>query len=170
MNTTSCIVLNADYTFLNMVDWKRAICLVVKGKAEAISYSDRIIKNAEETCIMKVPAVLKLVKLIRHLYRNRVPFSKKNIFIRDNHTCVYCGHKDGLTIDHIIPTSRGGKSTFENCVAACRGCNHKKGSKTPSEAHMFMKKQPYAPTISEFIALRMRKLGITDLLKELGVF
>ena len=77
MNTTSCIVLNADYTFLNMVSWKRAICLVVKGKAEAVSYSERVVKNSEETCVMKVPAVLKLIKLIRHLYRNKVPFSKK---------------------------------------------------------------------------------------------
>ena len=168
--TISCIVLNADYTFLNVVNWKRAICLVVKGKAEALKYSDRIIRNAERTSVIRVPAVLKLVKLIRHLYRNRVPFSKKNIFVRDDHTCVYCGEKEGLTIDHIIPVSRGGKSTFENCVAACRSCNHKKGSKTPSEANMFMKKRPYAPTISEFIRLRMNKLGITDLLNDLGVF
>jgi len=167
--TTNCIVLNADYTFLNVVNWKRAICLMVKGKAEAISYSERVIRNAEDTHIMKVPAVLKLVKLIRHLYRNKVPFSKKNIFVRDNFTCMYCGSKDGLTIDHVIPTSRGGKSTFENCVSACRQCNHKKGSRTPSEAHMFIKKQPYAPTISEFIRLRMKKLGIADLLKEVGV-
>jgi 5-methylcytosine-specific restriction endonuclease McrA len=168
--TTSCILLNADYTFLNVVHWKRAICLLVKGKAEALSYSDHVVRNAEETHIMKIPSVLKLVKLIRYLYRNKVPFSKKNIFIRDGYTCVYCDSKDGLTIDHIIPVSRGGKSTFENCVAACRTCNHKKGNKTPSEANMYMKKQPYAPTISEFIYLRMKKMGITDLLKDLGVF
>ena len=168
--SATCIILNADYTFLNVVSWKRAICLMVKGKAEALKYSERIIKNAEETCIMQIPSVLKLVKLIRHLYRNRVPFSKKNIFVRDEHACVYCGNKEALTVDHIIPTSRGGKSTFENCVTACRECNHKKGNKTPSEAHMFMRKQPYAPTISEFISMRMTKLNIADMLKELGVF
>ena len=168
--TTSCILLNADYTFLNVVNWKRAICLVINGKAEALKYSDRIVKNVEDTHSMQIPAVLKLVKLIRHLYRNRVPFSKKNIFVRDKYECVYYNGKDTLTIDHIIPSSRGGKSTFENCVTACRSCNHRKGNKTPSEVNMYMKKQPYAPTISEFIRLRMTKLGIGDLLKDLGLF
>jgi len=166
----SCIVLNTDYTFLNTVDWKRAVCLVVKGKVEVLKYAEEVISNAEKTIVMKIPLIIKLLKAIRALYKNKVPFSKKNVMVRDNNMCVYCGSNDRLTIDHIIPSSRGGKSTFENCVSACFECNSKKGDKTPSEAHMYLKKQPTSPTISEFIRLRMNKSGIIDVLKELGIY
>ena len=167
---TSCIVLNADYTFLNTINWKRAICLVIKGKVEVLKYTDKMITNAEKTIEMKIPAVIKLIKIIRSLYRNRVPFSKRNVMVRDGFACVYCGDENALTIDHVLPVSRGGKSQFENCVAACKECNSIKGDRTPSEAKMYLKKQPHAPTISEFINMRMEKLGIMDLLRDLGVY
>ncbi|MBW1698413.1 MAG: HNH endonuclease [Deltaproteobacteria bacterium] len=164
-----CVLLNADYSFLNIVDWRRAICLMIKNKVEVVSYSDRIVKGAEGL-VMKVPAVIKLIKFIRAIYRTKVNFSKRNILIRDGFRCVYCGKstKD-LTLDHIIPRSRGGKSTFENCVACCKACNHKKGGKTPSESNMFFKIKPYHPTISEFFRLRLRNLGIDDLLAQIGL-
>lgn len=164
-----CIILNGDYTYLNSVSWKRAIRLVIKGKTEVLKYSDRVLKCVDGS-IMKIPAVMKLMKVIRLIYKHKVPYSKKNIHIRDNHTCVYCGTNAELTIDHVIPISRGGKTSFENCVAACRTCNHKKGSRTPREANMFLKSKPYAPTISEFFRIRMKQLGIEAYLKELGVF
>lgn len=167
---TNCIVLNADYTFLNTVNWQRALCLVIKGKVEVLKYTDRVITNAGNTIKIKIPEVIKLIKLIRSLYRNRVPFSKKNVMVRDNFECIYCGATEGLTIDHILPASRGGKSSFENCVTACSECNAKKSDKTPSEARMFLRKQPYSPTISEFIRMRMDKFKINDLLKDLGVY
>jgi len=144
--------------------------LIVKEKVEVLKYTDKTIFNAEKTFTMKIPAVIKLIKAIRSLYRNRVPFSKRNVMVRDGFVCAYCGSNDSLTIDHVLPASRGGKSTFENCVTACKKCNSKKGNSTPSEVHMFLKKKPYAPTISEFIKIRMEKLGIMDLLKELGVY
>jgi len=164
------IVLNTDYTFLNTVSWRRAVCLMVKGKVEVLKYTDRVVSNAERTVQMKIPAVIKLIKIIRSLYRNRVPFSKRNVMVRDGFACAYCGSTIALTIEHILPVSRGGKSTFENCVAACTKCNSRKGNRTPSEAKMYLKKQPYAPTIAEFIKMRMEKLGIMDLLRELGVY
>lgn len=166
----SCVVLNADYTFLNTVSWQRALCLVIKGKVEVLKYTDKVISNINNSFVMKIPAVIKLVKLIRSLYRNRVPFSKKNVMVRDGYECVYCGATERLTIDHILPASRGGKSTFENCVTACGECNAKKGDKTPSEARMFLKRQPHAPTISEFIKMRIEKFGIVELLKDLGIY
>jgi len=166
----NCIVLNTDYTFLNVVSWRRAVCLIVKKKVEVLKYTDKTISNAEKTITMKIPAVIKLIKAIRALYRNKVPFSKRNVMVRDNFTCVYCGSKESLTIDHVLPVSRGGKSNFENCVTACKKCNSTKGNHTPSEVHMFLRKKPYAPTISEFIRMRMEKLGINDLLKDLGVY
>lgn len=90
--------------------------------------------------------------------------------VRDRYLCVYCKSNRDLTIDHVIPASRGGKNSFENCVTACRTCNNKKGNRTPREAKMFLKKQPYAPTISEFFRIKMDQLGMHKLLKELGVY
>ena len=166
-----CIVLNGDYTFLNVINWKRAICLIVKGKVEVLKYSKKILKNCDGSVIMKMPLVIRLIKLIRTIYRNKVPFSKKNVFVRDGMTCVYCGIKTSrLTIDHVIPASRGGPTDFDNCVAACRPCNNRKGRRTPSEAGMFLVRRPYTPTISEFLRLKMKQLKLDDLLKELGVY
>ena len=104
------------------------------------------------------------------IYKNRVPYTKKNIIIRDDYECCYCGSHKNLTIDHVIPESRGGKTNFENCVAACFPCNNKKNNRTPREANMFMKKKPHAPTISEFFMLKMKNLGLDKYLKELGVY
>ncbi|MEE8432710.1 MAG: HNH endonuclease [Candidatus Desulfatibia sp.] len=165
-----CILLNADYTYLNVVDWKRAMCLMIKGKVQVLKHSARIIRTAEGI-IIKVPAVMKLIKLIRALYVNRVPFSKKNILVRDGFKCAYCGaERQRLTIDHIIPKSKGGKANFENCVSSCKPCNNKKGDRTPREAQMFLKVKAYQPTISEFLRLRVKKLGINDILRDMGIY
>ncbi len=167
---TQCVLLNADYTFLNIVNWKRAMCLMAKGKVQVLKHSERMIGNVEGI-VMRVPAVMKLIKLIRTLYRNRVPFSKKNVFIRDGFKCAYCGSdKEKLTIDHIIPKSRGGETNFENCVSSCRACNNNKGRKTPREANMYPKVKAYQPTISEFLRLKVKKLGINDLLEDFGIY
>jgi len=165
-----CVLLNADYSFLNVVNWKRAMCLITKGKVQVLRHSERLIRTAEGLAV-RVPIVMKLVKLIRTLYINRVPFSKKNILIRDGFKCAYCGSKKGkLTIDHIIPKSRGGKTDFENCVSSCKSCNNKKGNKIPSEANMYLKVKTYQPTIAEFLRLKVKKLGINAVLKDLGVY
>lgn len=165
-----CIVLNGDYTFLNVVNWKRAVNLVFQKKAEVLKYSEKMLHNGEGMEVMKIPLVMRLIKIVRLIYRNKVPFSKRNIMVRDSYTCVYCGDRSQLTIDHVIPASRGGKNTFENCVTACRPCNHRKGRRTPTEAKMFMKKRPYAPTISEFIRMKMKQLKVDKFLEELGVY
>lgn len=163
------VVLNGDYTYLNTISWQKALRLIVKGKATVLKYADRVVRTAENM-IIKIPAVMKLIKIVRTIYRTHVPFSKKNVLIRDNYTCQYCGVNRELTIDHVVPVSRGGKSTFENCVAACKTCNSKKGNKLPKECNMFIKKRPVAPTISEFTRLKAMKAGIFDLLKELGIY
>lgn len=167
----TCVILNADYTFLNVVNWRKAITLLVKGKTEILKYGEKIIRNCDKTTILKIPLVMRLIKIVRTIYRTKVPFSKSNIISRDKHTCQYCGRKfKKLTIDHVRPLSKGGKTCFENCVAACSRCNAKKGNRLPSEAGMFLKKQPHQPTISEFLRIKMESLGIDKLLKELGIF
>lgn len=166
-----CVLLNQDFTFLNLINWKKAVCLVIKEKAEVVKYSDKVIRHGDRGATFRIPSVLVLMKMIRRIYRNRVPLTKKNIMVRDDFKCVYCGDTHNLTIDHIVPVSRGGKTSFENCVAACRKCNNTKGDRTPNECGMgFLGKRPYQPTISEFLFKRMRSLGIHDLLKDLGVY
>jgi 5-methylcytosine-specific restriction endonuclease McrA len=164
------VILNGDYTFLNVVNWKRAICLMIKQKTEVLKFSNRAIRNSEGEIVTYVPLVMRLIKIIRMIYKNKVPFTKKNVFVRDKFKCGYCGSNQNLTVDHIIPTSRGGKNNFDNCITACRPCNNKKDRRTPSEAKMYLSHQPYAPTISEFIRLKMKQLKIDKFLKEIGVY
>uniref|UniRef100_A0A6M3JS80 Putative homing endonuclease n=1 Tax=viral metagenome TaxID=1070528 RepID=A0A6M3JS80_9ZZZZ len=161
------ILLNSDYTFLNVLSWKKAVTLIVKGKVEVLKATDKIIHNMEKTVKIAIPLILRLLKLVRTLYKTKVPFSKANVIARDNFSCVYCGKKRGnFNIDHLVPKSRGGKSTWENCVSSCKKCNSKKSNRLPSEAGMFLKKRPYQPTIHEFLQLKMNKLGIKKILEE----
>lgn len=166
------IVLNLDYQYLNKISWKKAISLIYKGKVEVVKESAKVVKNFENTVKIAIPTVVRLLRLVRSIYRNKVPFSKRTVLIRDEYRCQYCGTetKRHLTLDHIVPKSRGGKTTFENCVGACSKCNSIKNNRTPSEAHMSLLKLPTEPTIMEFILIQMRNEGIMDLLRELGVY
>lgn len=165
------IVLNQDYQFLNKVSWQKAICLIYKGKAEILRHTKKVVRNAERTIEILIPKVLRLLKLVRAIYKQKVPFSRKNVMVRDGFMCQYCGVTGKrLTIDHVIPKSRGGKTVFENCVSACKDCNSRKSNKTPREAKMFFRKQPQAPTIMEFLRLQMQRENIDKFLKELGVY
>ena len=167
-----CIVLNGDYSYLNVISWKRAVCLMLKGKTEVLKWSNKEIKNSEGKVITRIPLVMRLIKIVRMIYRNKVPYSKRNVFVRDGYKCMYCGTtvNNKLTIDHVIPQSKGGKTSFDNCVSSCRSCNLKKGRRTPREAKMFLINQPYTPTIYEFIRLKMKHYKIDEFLKELGVY
>ena len=160
------VLLNADYSFLNVTTWRRAFALTEKGTADVIKYSEEVIHTAGGS-ILKIPAVMKLIKFIRTVYRNRVPFSKKNVMVRDGFRCVYCGTKEGrFTIDHVKPKALGGKSTFENCVCSCKDCNNKKGNKTCRDIEMWPKTKLVAPTISEFLMMKMKTLGIEQLIAD----
>lgn len=161
------VVLNADYSYLNSVSWKRAIRLLVKGKAESLKNSAREIITTGGKKIL-VPALMRLIKIVRNVYRNRVPFSKKNIHIRDGGKCMYCGVTgERLTIDHVIPKSRGGKTSWDNCVASCKKCNAVKADRTPNEARMSLIKRPNQPTINEFLMIKMREIGVDKIIDEL---
>jgi 5-methylcytosine-specific restriction endonuclease McrA len=168
MNAT-CILLNGDYSYLCQIDWKKALCLSFSDKAKVLKYSDRLIQGVGR--VFKVPAVMVLIKVVRSVYRNRVPFTKKNVLVRDRYTCVYCGcRQKPLTIDHVLPVSKGGKTDFDNCVACCKSCNNHKGARTPRQAGMHLNKQPNQPTISEFIRIRLQQSGAYRLLVELGLY
>src|SRR5271157_4204189 len=152
------IVLNAGYEFMGLVSWQRAMLLLFNGKVEVVKDSARIVRTVSRT--FRIPAVIRLIKFIRQIYRREVPFSRKNILIRDAHVCQYCGREfssGDLTIDHIIPKVQGGANEWTNVVACCRSCNIRKGGRTPRQAGMHLVRQPFKPTIMEFINLYLRR-------------
>jgi len=152
------IVLNAGYEFLGLVSWQRAMGLLFTGKVEVVKQSDRVVKTVSRT--FRVPAVIRLIKFIRQIYRREVPFSRKNILVRDGYVCQYCGGDftaSDLTVDHIIPKVQGGDNGWTNVVACCRSCNMRKGGRTPRQAGMQLIRKPFKPTIMEFINLYLRR-------------
>jgi 5-methylcytosine-specific restriction endonuclease McrA len=157
------VLLNADYTPLSVVKLRRAIKLIMKKKAVVVQATGKILENAEKTFSLVVPKVIRLVEYVKALARTAVVFTRRNVFIRDGHTCAYCGCKpEKLTLDHIIPVSRGGRSDFKNCVTACLPCNNRKDDRTPDEAGMKLKIKPKKPSVMEFVIQRMKSLGVTD--------
>ena len=163
----SVIVLNADYTYLHTVSWRRAVNLVLKGKVEVLKYSENMVHGFCRS--LTLPSIVRLVKFVRQVYKNKVPLHRKNIFIRDAFICQYCGKscRKRPTLDHIIPRSRGGFISWQNSVTACTACNQKKGSRTPREANMALNRQPFQPTINEFTQMKVHGLGLENLLADL---
>lgn len=162
------IVLNSDMTILGTTNYKRAIRLVVTGKAEALAESERRIHPS-----MLVPTVIRLVKAIRNLWRTEVPWSKQNVHVRDNFVCQYCSAKvakNKATIDHVIPRAQGGKNRWDNTVCSCYACNNAKEDRTPSQAHMSLIRQPFKPTIMEFLMRKIKAEGLAETLKDLGIY
>lgn len=163
------IVLNADYSFLNTISWQTAISLYFKGKADVVKWTDRVVHSAGDF-EMNVPSVIRLIKMVRQIFKSKVPYAKRNVFIRDNYKCGYCRvdiPERECTVDHIIPRAQGGKSTWENCITSCYKCNNKKEDKTPRQARMPLRMKAYQPTISEFIRIYMKKHGVEEILKDL---
>ncbi|CCQ59515.1 HNH endonuclease family protein [Crocosphaera watsonii WH 0005] len=133
-------MLNASYEPLNITSWRRAVVLLIKGKAEQLENNERLIYTD-----FPLPSVIRLRHYVRVPYKE-IPLTRRNILERDRHTCQYCGYKgDQLTLDHVFPRSRGGGDTWENLVTACVRCNVKKGNRTPKEAQMNLRYQPRRP-------------------------
>ncbi len=148
---SSVLVLNASYEPLNVVSVRRAVVLLLKDKAEIVEAVEAVLRA--ERLALPTPAVIRLVGYVRVPYRMRVPVSRRGVLARDRFVCQYCGATPGrnaLTIDHVVPRSRGGPKRWENLVAACARCNRRKGGRLPDEAGMRLLSQPRAP---RFIAL-----------------
>lgn len=148
------LVLNQNYEPLNVCTLKRAIVLVFNRKAEVLEAGDDLIRSA--TAEFDAPSVIRLYRFIRRP-RVRVKLTRREIFTRDNHTCQYCGAVGGdLTVDHVIPRSRGGEHTWENVVTACRPCNHRKGGKTLQEARLRLMREPVEPSAGRYYVIERR--------------
>jgi 5-methylcytosine-specific restriction endonuclease McrA len=136
------LVINASYEPINICSARRALTLVLKGAAIVEEVSAFTVRTARLT--IPLPSVVRLQKYRRMPQQNRA-VSRKGIVLRDGSTCQYCRTKlppRDLTLDHVIPRSRGGGSTWENLVASCCPCNNRKGDRTPQEAGMPLTKQP----------------------------
>jgi 5-methylcytosine-specific restriction endonuclease McrA len=145
------LVLNQNYEPLNVCSTRRALVLVLGGKAEVLEHARGEWHSLSRS--FRKPSVIRLVYLVRRP-RPMVKLTRREVFIRDHHTCQYCGtHARDLTLDHVIPRSKGGKHTWENLVSACRTCNHRKGGRTMEEAKMRLLHQPYRPIASSYYIL-----------------
>lgn len=156
-NMKRVLLLNATWEPLHFISEMRAIALLVKGRAELINVNGNSLSLWDEfwrspTTAIQVPATLRLLTRITKKWKPP-RFRKKVLFNRDNWECQYC--KSGLnymtiTIDHILPSSRGGGTSWHNCVSACKTCNRKKGCKTPDEAGMRLLSSPKEPETFHF--------------------
>ena len=143
------LVLNNDYRALTVCSVERALLLVFMRKAELVSaLPDRFVRSPSTQ--FPWPSIVRLRGYIRVPYK-RIMISRKNILRRDHFRCQYCGSHDRLTIDHVMPKSRGGRDTWENLVAACTPCNNRKGNRTPDEANMKLIRSPFRPSHVMFI-------------------
>lgn len=148
MTAYRTLLLDTSWRPIRVISWMRAMSLNEMGRViVAETYPDAPIRSAR--CEFDRPAVVVLKNY--HGYRPfRVRFSKTNVYIRDNFTCQYCGKqfpKTKLTIDHVLPRSKGGTNDWINVVAACEPCNHAKGDRTPDQAHMPLLRKPFEPKV-----------------------
>ena len=137
-----CLVINASYEAINVTSARRALTLVFKGAAVVEEISGYTIRTSKIS--IPVPSVVRLMKYRRMPRQNR-SVSRKGILLRDGNCCQYCGARlpaGSLTLDHVVPRSRRGLSTWENLVTCCFTCNNRKGDRTPPEAGMVLARQP----------------------------
>ena len=135
------LVLNASYEPLNITSWRRATVMLLKGKAEGLEHAtDQLLRPG-----LNRPTVIRLRQFVRVPFRP-LPLTRRNVFHRDGHRCQYCGcSSERLSIDHILPRSRGGPHSWDNVTTACLRCNVHKGNRTPREAGMLLARQPRRP-------------------------
>ena len=154
------LVLNASYEPLNVTTVRRAHVLVFKGKAEVIEELDQPLRSA--TVAFPRPHVIRLVQYVRVPRTLQRKISRRALFARDGWRCMYCGTTASkLTLDHVVPRSRGGDSVWENVVTSCAPCNLRKGDRLVEEVGLTMRVHPTPPSPSLFIQLAAPKIPQT---------
>jgi 5-methylcytosine-specific restriction endonuclease McrA len=144
------LVLNATYEPINVCTVRRAVVLLMKEKAEVLEHGDRVLHSGTSTVAR--PVVIRLVSYVRvprDTHRRKI--TRRAVFARDDWTCQYCGSRGNLTVDHVIPRSKGGPSTWDNIVASCAPCNRRKGDALPKQAGMIPRHAPRVPGPHVFI-------------------
>ena len=154
MVSASVLVLNATYEPLSIVSVRRAVVLLLKEKAEIVEAAEAVLRSEHIT--LPVPLVIRLVTYVPVPRRLGLPVTRRTVLARDRYTCQYCGSQPGkahLTVDHVVPRSRGGKTVWENVVIACGLCNRRKGDRTPEEAGMRLLSRPSRPRYVALVLL-----------------
>jgi 5-methylcytosine-specific restriction endonuclease McrA len=178
----SVLVLNKLFMAVHIISVRRAFCLLCKDVAEVVSQEDgqfatysfttwrevseyraRNFRQEDDDWVRTVNSEIQVPRVIRLLSYEKLPkqtvkFNRRNIFARDNNQCQYCGRKfptTELSLDHVIPRSQGGHSTWENIVCACVRCNVRKGGRTPKQAHMSLIRKPEKPKRSPLLNLKL---------------
>lgn len=176
------LTLNKLFLAIHVISVKRAFCLLAKGLAEVVSteegqfatydfeswrelsaFRNQNFREDHDDWIRTVNEEIQVPRIIRLLSYERLPkqtvkFNRRNLFARDHNQCQYCAKKlptTELTLDHVVPRSQGGQSTWENIVCACLPCNIRKGGRTPREAHMVLVKKPEKPKKSPMLGLKL---------------
>lgn len=163
--TTRTLVLDQGYQPHRIVSWTRAVALLFQEKVEVIEEYDELlmtpaqVERAEAngwTVVIRVPAVVRLLQAVRR--KRAVRFSRINVLTRDDWTCQYCGLRlptRRLNYDHVIPRSQGGKTAWENIVTSCYACNDEKRDRTPQQAGMRLRREPYRPRTLPVVAFHL---------------
>ena len=144
------LVLNATYEPINVCTVRRAVVLLLKERAELVERG--LSELHSETSTLARPVVIRLVSYVnvpRDAHRRKI--TRRAVFARDSWTCQYCGSRSNLTVDHVIPRSKGGTSSWENIVASCAPCNRRKGDRLPKQADMHPRHAPHIPRAEIFI-------------------
>jgi 5-methylcytosine-specific restriction endonuclease McrA len=145
------LVLNASFEPINVCTVRRAAVLILKNRAEVLEHGDWSLHS--ESLTLPRPVVIRLityVRIPRDAHRRKI--TRRAVFARDRWTCQYCGHERGsLTVDHVIPRSKGGSSSWDNIVTCCAPCNRRKGDRLPRQANMTPVRNPSAPSSTIFI-------------------
>jgi len=150
------LVLNATFEPLNTVSMPRAVSLLLAEKAEIVEAAEAFLRS--QCMTLPMPLVIRLVTYVRIPRMLPLGVTRRGVLKRDNFACQYCGRmqpSSDLTLDHVLPRSRGGKNTWENVVAACKPCNHRKGNRTPAEAHVRLLRQPFRPRYLALVVFDM---------------
>lgn len=140
------LLLNASYEPLRVITTRRAVTLLVRGKAELVEAGSLPFRSATQT--FTAPLVVRLLRYITLPRWHQQPCTRRGVLLRDQLTCQYCGVQPGrtaLSLDHVVPRSQGGETRWENVVVACRACNHRKGGRTPEQAGMILRSLPQPP-------------------------
>lgn len=179
--SSSVLVLNRSYLAVHVINVRRAVGLLFRGLAEVIHLEDgqyanytfdswreiselrSNFKDSDEDWIRSVNFELQVPRVIRLLFYERLPkqtirFNRRNIFARDSNRCQYCGKRfptTELSLDHVVPRSQGGDTSWENIVCACVKCNVRKGGRTPTEANMKLVRPPFKPKRSPQLTIKL---------------
>jgi len=143
------LVLNFDFSPISVCTVEKAFLLIYLEKAEQIQdFEGAFLRTVSRN--FKMPAVVRLLRYVKLPFKS-VELTRNNVFKRDSFECQYCGSNRDLTLDHVLPRSRGGQSNWKNLVTACKPCNAKKGDYTPKEAGLDLHQRPFRPSYIMFL-------------------